>query len=269
MSNKVGILILHGIGNQERDYSINLQQEIESAVKLNSDSSNKEVIFQEVLYSQEFDYVDNREADLLNSSYKWQYLTRFMRWVLIYVLGDASSYKDKTAYCNVHQIVFNEINLLKAKLESDSPIIVVAHSLGVRVISDYIYDEQHRINDPALAKLANLHNQTKVVDNLRAIVSFGCNIPLFETGQTKTVSIKRPNDKFEWLNFFSPFDPLGYKMANYYMEEFGNPGNTPKFITDTRVILLGLVNFWSFWNLFSHNGYWECKKISIAISKII
>lgn len=266
MSNKVGVLILHGIGNQAKDkerepegYSIKLQQGVEEIF-------NGSVKVQEILYSQEFDYVDTRKKKLLSSSYKWQWITRFMRWILIYVLGDANSYKDKTTYFNVHKILFDGIEELKKGLDQDALIIIVAHSLGVRVVSDYIYDEQHGITAPDLAELAKLHDKVKIANNLRAIVSFGCNIPLFETGQKKTVSIKRPNDKFEWLNFFSPFDPLGYEMANYYDEEFGNSSNKPTFIKDEKVFSGGLLKSWNF---FSHTAYWECKEISSAISQII
>lgn len=252
MNNKTGILILHGIGEQKKDYSMKLQQGIEEKLY----NSNTAIVFQEVLYTDIFDEVRKRSEKLLDSSYKWQLLTRYIRHLFIYFLGDAASYKDKKGYVAVHQHLSDEIEALKQKLDANSPIIIVAHSLGAIIISDYVYDEQQGIGI----------QKTALANDLQAFVTFGCNIPLFETGHKKTVSIKQPNNAFKWLNFFSPFDPLGYRMEGYYDEEQINTNIPPKFITDIEVFPGGLL---ASWNFFSHISYWQCKEIHTAIAELV
>ncbi|MFZ2726412.1 MAG: hypothetical protein WAX77_09195 [Methylococcaceae bacterium] len=255
---KVGILILHGIGNQEKDYSMELQVNIENVI-------NGVCAVQEVVYADVFGRPDDennnnskREKKSLESSYSWQRITRCIRKQFIYILGDATSYKDKVGYINVHKRLSKAIAILKGKLDDDAPIIVVAHSLGVMVISDYIYDEQKGINRTTL-------HQNKIADNLKAIVSFGCNIPLFETGHEETVSIKKPNLKFRWLNFYSPFDVLGYKMSNYYDREYYNK-KPPDFIEDREICSGGIL---CSWNIFSHISYWRDEEIASTIAELI
>lgn len=247
MSKKVGILILHGIGQQETGYSMKLQQ------NLINDFSGSEL--KEVLYSDLFP----PDLKLLDSSHSWQLATRTIRRLFITFLSDATSYKDRDGYKLAQLRLSDEIAKLKQNLDEDSPIIVVAHSMGAMLISDYVYDEQ---KPPVEQKD---WNKTKIVQNLRAIVTFGCNIPLFETGHKKTVSIQRPSEKFEWLNFFSPFDPLGYKMETYYQEEL-NEVHKPSFIKDKEIYPGGL---FTSWNFFSHASYWTSTEISSAIRRII
>ncbi len=255
MKNKVGILILHGIGLQKKDYSIKLQQGVEE--KLNGSAT--QVVFREVLYADLFDdYARKRSQYLIDCSFKWQFILRSLRRLLIYVFGDALSYKDKDGYIEVHKYLSDEIAALKQQLDPDSPIIVVTHSLGAMLISDYVYDEQKGINQTGFKK-------TEIGSCLRAFISFGCNIPAFEMGHKKTISITKPGSQFVWQNFFSPFDALGYRIAEYYEEEYQHFNKPPEFISDYRIFPGGLLTFW---NIFSHLGYWSNNKIHAAIAEV-
>ncbi len=255
MSNKVGVLILHGIGMQKKDYSIKLQQGIEEKLS----SSGKQVVFREVLYAPIFDdYARKRCQYLVDTSFKWQFLLRGLRRLLIYVFADALSYKDKDGYNAVHKYLSDEIAALKKQLDPDSPVIVAAHSMGAMLISDYVYDEQKGINHTGVKK-------TEIEKSLRAFITFGCNIPVFEMGHKKTICIEKPNTRFKWLNFFSPFDALGYRIGGYYEEEYKHFGKLPTFITDYRIFPGGLLTFW---NIFSHLGYWGNEKIHSAIAQV-
>lgn len=252
MSNKVGILILHGIGKQKTNYSSELQKGILNSI----DDTNKQVIFHEVLYSQLFDdYARKRSQYLMDSSHPLQLVERFIRYMLIYFFSDATSYKDKNGYNATHEYLSSELAVFKQKLDADSPIIVATHSMGAMVISDYVYDEQK-----------GMTGKTAIAKNLRAFITFACNIPLFEMGHSKTVSIEKPTDEFIWQNFFSPFDVLGYKVDDYYDEEYNHAGNRPQFIKDFKIFPGGLLKSW---NVLSHTSYWECKDIHDAIGRII
>lgn len=244
MTNKVGILILHGVGTQKTDYSREFKQKISEG--LNENASR--VDYQEVLYSDIFDENSRQRSDyLINTSSKFQVVTRFIRWLLIYVLSDAVSYRSK--YKEVHQRISENIKALQNRLPAGSPVIIVAHSMGLMAISDYLYDQQED-------KYPEL--MLEAFDDLSALISFGCNIPLFEMGHDAPKCIKRPasdiNNRFFWKNFYSPFDVLGYRIADYYLIR-----QEPGFdITDDKVYSGG---FFTTWNIGSHTGYWKHKKI--------
>ena len=244
MSKKLGFLILHGVGVQEEGYSNGLQKDIKNVLGDRAD----EVEFQEVIYSDIFDdNADNRSGYLFDTSFKFQIITRIIRWLLTYVLSDAVSYRAK--YKEVHQKISVNIEQLQKKMELESPVIIIAHSMGVMAMSDYLYDQQENIYpDIPLTKL----------NDLRGFITFGCNIPLFEMGHDNPKSIKRPssdiNKNFFWKNFYSPFDVLGYRIARYYTLR-----PEPSFdITDSRVYS---GNILTWWNILSHTGYWNKKKI--------
>jgi hypothetical protein len=255
MKKKAGVLVIHGMGNQAPGYS----DELIWGLKQKLGDASDAIVYKEIFYADIFDEIaQSREAYLLNSSPGWHFLLRFIKKFFIYFLSDNTSYKDSEGYSAVQNRLSENITALNGELEPGAPVIVAAHSLGVRVVSDYIYDSQ---------KPNPLWNSNEFVafDNIRALVSFGCNIPLFEMGHKRTESIRQPNEAFAWLNFYSPFDALGYKLDGYYDEEIGY-AKKPAFITDFACTSGGLLTWW---NVFCHNAYWNEDKIHQALYDLI
>ncbi len=252
MDKKVGILILHGVGVQDKGYSIPMQKGIQTVLsEIGADA--EQIKFKEVVYSDIFDVNQKERSEyMVNTSSKFQLITRGIRKLLVFVFSDAVSYR--ACYKKVHKRLSENIKGLQKELEEGAPVIVVAHSMGVIAISDYIYDQQENIH----SKL-NLEKIT----NLKALISFGCNIPLFEMGYEETVCIKRPrtdedDNDFFWTNFYSPFDVLGYRVKEYYTKR-----PSPDFpIKDVKVFPGGVLKAW---NLLSHTAYWT----HVGIHKLI
>ena len=256
MGKKVGVLILHGVGVQKAGYSDHLQNGIKAKLKT-LQVNLTDIEFNEVRYSDVFDHNQKERSNYLkNTSSAWQQITRGIRKLLIFVLSDAVSYRAQ--YKKVHQRISNHIHALKDQLEPHAPIVIAAHSMGAMAISDYLYDEQeNKFPELNLAKISNL----------KALISFGCNIPLFEMGHDETVCIKRPeSDKvaqqFFWTNFYSPFDVLGYRISKYYKRR-----PQPAFdIEDIKIFPGGLFRFW---NIGSHTSYWWHDDIHSLLGKTI
>ena len=130
--------------------------------------------------------------------------------------------------------------------------------MGVMAISDYIYDLQEN-------KYLNL-NLTNI-GNLKSLITFGCNIPLFEMGHKETVCIKRPDSdskekEFYWLNYYSPFDVFGYKVKKYYTIR-----PSPDFSIEDKLVYAG--GILTKWNILSHLGYWSNGEIHQAVKNSI
>jgi len=254
MDKKVGVLILHGVGIQKAGYSASLQagvNELLERVGLAQD----QIAYQEVLYSDIFgEQQKERSEYLINTSGRFQFISRMIRKLLIFVLSDAVSYRAR--YKRVHKRISENIITLQSQLRDSAPVIIVAHSMGIIAISDYIYD---------LQKKKHSEENYSEINNLKAMITFGCNIPLFEMGHLTPISIKRPDSdadkkEFFWKNFYSPFDVLGYRISRYY-------SNEPEFpINDEKVYAGGI---FSMWNLMSHGAYWDDNTVNEFISKAV
>jgi len=254
MAEEIGVLILHGVGIQKKGYSKSLEAGVNKLLE-NNGYKKEQIKYQEILYADIFDdQSEKRGKYLINTSAWWQVVTRSIRRLLIYVLSDAVSYRAR--YKRVHNRISENISELQNKMPNSTPVIVVAHSMGAIAISDYIYDLQN----PKRGDIPLIE-----IKNLKSIITFGCNIPLFEMGHEKTVSISRPesdaNEKdFFWTNFYSPFDVLGYRIERYYTEKPDFP------IKDIKVFAGGV---FTKWNLISHIGYWTHNEVHKVISKAI
>lgn len=254
MNKIIGVLILHGVGIQKAGYSTSLQNGVNESLET-AGYNQEQVAYREVLYSNIFDEQQKeRSKYLINTSGKFQFITRAIRKLLIFVLSDAVSYRAQ--YKRVHARISENIITLQSALPESAPVIIVAHSMGVIAISDYIYD---------LQKKKYSEEKFSEINNLKSMITFGCNIPLFEMGHENPVSIKRPESdadkkEFFWLNFYSPFDVLGYRISKYYSTQ-------PEFpINDEKVYAGG---FFSKWNLLSHAAYWKNGKVNKFISDTI
>lgn len=257
MSNcKVGILILHGIGIQKEGYSKELQDHVKGLLKEKGHDPD-EVALQEVLYSDVFGVQQEERCKyLIRTSHPYQLVSRLIRWVLIHILSDAISYRSH--YKKVHQIISDDIERLQDKLQESAPVVVVAHSMGITAISDYIYDQENDLY-PGL--------DLKEFKNLKSFITFGCNIPLFEMGHIETTCIKRPStdvhdEDFSWHNFYSPFDVLGYRVENYYTTR-----PEPDFTIHDKQVYAG--GIFTKWNLFCHTRYWTNENVNRRIYESI
>ncbi len=255
MGKKVGVLILHGVGVQDEGYSIPMQEGIKTVLN-NFEVDAEQVEFKEVVYSDIFDInQEERSAYMVNTSSKFQLITRGIRRLMVFIFSDAVSYR--ACYKKVHKRLSDNIKDLQKKLVKGAPVIVAAHSMGVIAISDYIYDQQEK---------KHIKLKLEKISNLKALITFGCNIPLFEMGYEDTVCIKRPEtDKagnFFWTNFYSPFDVLGYRVEEYYTKR-----PLPDFpIKDVKVFPGCLCKFW---NILSHTTYWRHEGIQEFIGETI
>ena len=251
---KIGVLILHGMGRQKAGYADGLIDDLKRRLGA-TNIDPEEVKFEAVLYAPVFEDIQRRRAPKMQrASHRWQIFSRLARKLLIFIFSDATSYRG--TYVKVHKEVSMALGQLQNQIEDGAPIIVAAHSMGAIVISDYIYDRQQGIHQDS---------GFTGFKNLRALVTFGCNIPFFEMGHVETVPIDNPAagkgpPDFVWTNLYSPFDILGYPIDDYY-------DKAPDFVIhDIRFYAGGVLTFW---NWFSHNAYWKAGRVHKEIVDVI
>ncbi|MDH4566632.1 hypothetical protein E8E95_08065 [Pseudomonas sp. BN414] len=218
---KLAVAIIHGIGNQQDARNVEGQhtfaQGLIAGLRKRLGVEAEDVAFQSLYWAS---VLDKRELAYLEKLEQEPVRWRWMRRMVTLFLGDASGYrKVSQAYDNtyeqVHQCVRNGLNALRAKVGPNTPLVVLAHSLGGHIISNYIWDQQKLNATPSCPRDPFLAMET-----LACLVTFGCNIPLFTFAYDPVQPIRFPGHCLDerltraarWLNVYAPADLLGYPL---------------------------------------------------------
>ncbi|MFQ5488293.1 MAG: hypothetical protein ACE5ET_07630, partial [Gammaproteobacteria bacterium] len=190
-----------------------------------------------------------------------------MRKFMLTAFGDASAYQkvesaENTTYQEIHARVGKVIkNLYEADLDgSPKPLIVMAHSLGGHIMSNYIWDMQHA-GDTQLSTFERMQY-------LSGMITFGCNIPFFTFAYKKVVPIEFPprrlsadlKRKAKWLNFYDPDDVLGYPLK---------PISPEYRRVVTKDISINVGGILSSWNPMAHSKYWTDNDFTKPVARYI
>jgi hypothetical protein len=216
MNKQIGILTTHGMGREKpRDYEKVVDAFKQRLFDQLNDDVKQDLHFQPIYYQdqmqiqQELVWGKVRQGPLAGFGL-WHWLRQFM----LYYFSDAATYQYKpdvegNVYLKVHQAINTAIDNLYNQLgNQDSPVVLVAHSLGCHIISNHIWDAQNGRgiwqNQPPTG--------FQQLDTLRYLFTTGCNIPLFVAGLEDIFAIGKPNNDFQWINYYDKDDPLGWPL---------------------------------------------------------
>lgn len=263
MPTPIGILVVHGIGVQRPDFADDFIAEMTD--RLQGLGIMPGTVRWEAAYWA--DLLDGHERDL------WSRLSRdndldwmTVRQFFINVFADAIAYQRKPdssddTYIDIHARIHEHLAKLRVSLgNQDSPLIVIAHSLGSVIMSNYIWDEQR------YQRLG--HNAFERMETLSAFVTFGSNIPLFTLALPQVVSIAFPpaqlpadlRAKARWLNFFDADDVLGYPLKPL------SQSYNQAVSADLEINVGGL---FTSWNPLSHEDYWTDNDFTRPVAQLI
>jgi hypothetical protein len=256
MTKKIGLIAVHGMGETAPDFS----DELEKILRQNLGSEIWKNIHLEPVYYQGI--LQNNERRVWNDmqfmppkKLRWTDLRKFM----LYGFADASSLEHKDAadnsvYKQTQKIIVDSLRRTKNQLESqDSPLIVIAQSLGGQVISNYIWDAQ---NDLGVWKAGtqdyiNPSDEEKdflSLKTMRFLLTTGCNIPLFVAGFDKILPFDKSklHSQFQWRNYYDRDDVLGWPLQPL-SDEYNH------LVEDIEI---DSGDFFSSMTPFSHTHYW-------------
>jgi alpha-beta hydrolase superfamily lysophospholipase len=253
MTSEIGVLVVHGIGVQRREtFAVDFTAAMDD--RLERLGVARGAVAWEAGYWA--DILDPREEGLLarlaaGGDLDYVRLRRFF----LGFFADAIAYRreptqDADVYDAIHDRVLGALRRLRARLGGrDRPLVVLAHSLGSVIASNYVWDEQRR-NEKARGVDAFERMET-----LAGFVTFGSPIPLFTLALRNVVSIAFPPPTLaaplaaaaRWLNFYDPDDVLGWPLKPL------SP-TYERAVTEDRAINVGGVL--TSWNPLAHDGYW-------------
>lgn len=260
--------MIHGIGSQgeerpPRSDALVFSEELRARIasEVGPTLFDTAVAWREIFWS---DVLQERQNRYLRSI-KRRTRHGAMRSFLLCNFADASAYRltgdrNDTTYTDIHARVEETIRDLEGDVEEGAPLVVLAHSLGGHIMSNYIYDLQKAEAYGAEAVLAPTPFQQ--LKTMAGFVTFGCNIPLFTFAyrRDKIYPIRYPGTDIPeegrispwWLNFYDKDDILGYSL------KYISP-NYQKLVADKalREIAINAGGLLAFWNPLSHNGYWR------------
>ncbi len=251
---KLGVLVIHGIGQPTRDYADACISELTERLGKAGVSAGR-VVFEPVYWA---DILSDKEDRMYRDLCRAYSLRDFLglRKFEINALADAVAYRyvpddPQSVYRRIHERVRDSFDALKEKLEDENPpIVVMAHSLGGHIISSYMWDAQKsQIYTGALREWTDFERG----ETLCGIVTFGCNIPLFTLALDKVESIRFPGRnipdelkrKARWFNYYSPRDILAFPLAPL--------GGGYDRVVDAPIKVGSILGFW---NPLCHTQYW-------------
>ncbi len=261
---KVAVLVIHGMGSQDINFAEGMIEEINNRIS-NLSKNPDEIAWKPIFWA---DLLEPRQKKYLRNAKRNHDLDYIgLREFVLTALGDATAYQkvestENNIYDKMHRRVQERINeLYKVDLQNqECPLIIMAHSLGGYIMSNYIWDIQESPNS-SLSAFENM-------ELLAGMITFGCNIPLFTFAYNDVVPIQFPGkalsdeikSKAKWENYYDPDDILAYPLKAI------NPAYK-KIVK--RDIPINVGGFLSSWNPASHAGYWTDNNFTKPASKFI
>jgi len=252
---KLLVVIIHGIGSQSTDFAEECISKLKKELS-KKDKDPTQIEFLPIYWANITELSQLRYFSKASSEGELDY--RGLRKFVLTALGDASAYRktDGTndTYNKIHDLIDEELKNVVSNegnsITGETPVIVLAHSLGGHIMSNHIWDRQREPN-PASTPLENM-------ETLSGLITFGCNIPLFTFAYNNIRPITFPplslpeelSEKAEWLNYYDPDDVLGYPLK---------PINDAYRSVVSEDIAISVGGILTAWNPASHTAYWTDK----------
>lgn len=271
MDKRLAVFIVHGIGDQEKGFSDDMQENLRSNFKRalrhmgqgERQGQDDAVIFREGLWADITqsgeDTLKKRMFNDPDTNVDWIKARKFF----VDYLGDAISYfKGKVAD------VYSQYNAIQDRIDSqvqnlsndtnpdqNTLLTVVSHSLGTVCLSDYFYDKRETLEPKYQLIFSNFFTLGSPIA-LYANRFYNHQSQSNPFSNFKPQKVKDPNGV--WVNLFDEDDIVGYPIrpVNSYCK---------KVVTADLNVSVG--SFVLGGTPASHTGYWKDKEVGKIIAE--
>jgi hypothetical protein len=298
----VAVAIVHGIGNQVARFADHFVRRIEKNLpeRLVKD---RQVHFETVFWAptMDKDEIKLEERVRQGGRMRWMHRPPLRRFMIDFV-ADGIAYqlapgKPYSPYAEIHGIFADTLHRLAIEAGPEAPLVVVAHSLGSVIASNFMWDlqkiqwleqkrEQEGESTEGVTKgqSAAIRKTDQVVvsdtpiergETLAHFYTLGSPIALWSLAYTRPRfgdPIKVPALKFRehypeadfpaleptWLNFYDPDDVIAFPLKSL---------NDAYAKAVTRDMCVNVGNMAQSWNPLSHLGYWRAKSVVKPIAE--
>lgn len=216
MSKHIFVLVIPGSGTKKPGFSKGFQKELKKQIKKTSLKGNYSVLecrpFNET-------GIDQNQNELYKRMDKHNRLGGLLslRKTVLHFVGDAVLFDHKlndpnSAYRRIHHCLKERVETINAAMKAydESHLVVVASSMGIYVLTSYIWDADHSLGIFAETPATSENN----FRNLSHLASIGCNIPLYVSAlkEKDIIAIDKRNESFTWDNYYDKDDVLGWPL---------------------------------------------------------
>ncbi|MEE9269923.1 MAG: hypothetical protein V3V49_06645 [Candidatus Krumholzibacteria bacterium] len=279
MAYKLGVLVVHGMGSQKPDFAEPMKRGLEKCIAARGvDPAG--IYWEPVFWAKLLGDKQQKLWRRLSRNRRFRY--RKIREFVVAAMGDAVAYQQsptrpRSVYTDIHNLVLAHLRKMRRRLgNADLPLVILAHSLGSVIVSDYIWDRQKKYKPRLYGRTA-----LERMETLALLITFGSTLPLFSMAYYPVVSIAFPPPgvrRFfppgttaaeirrvaKWLNYYDRDDVMGYPLKPT------SPSYNKNVTRDRQVNVGGI---FSSWNPLSHTAYWTdkdfCKPVGKAITDVM
>lgn len=277
----LAIVSIHGMGETKPDYANKLFQQLKDTLG----TGENQTYFGSVFYQDLLQYNEERVWQATGFRLRWSKVRRFM----LFGFADAAALEHRkeqehSLYHYAQLKIARTLYLAKQQLQPNGELVMLAHSLGGHVLSCYLWDAQQakagtkpsagiwrdiRRYQAGISGDAPLSDEDIAFlrgDRLDALVTTGCNIPIFVAAHAieQIIPFTKPNNTFVWHNYYDKDDVLGWPLADL-SEQYAN------LVNDIEINAAGGIWGWftASWNPLSHNQYWQDKTVLTQLAQLI
>lgn len=273
MSKKLAVIFIHGMGETKRGYSNELVEQL----SLMLPDSWEDIHFGEIYYQDIFQDNQSRLLDKYkrNDDIDWIKLRKFV----LFGFSDAAGFERNSSYPNspyelVQNRILDQIDAAYDEVGENGKVVLIAHSLGCHIISNYIWDVQSVEAKQGAWMYGGFEDSPpgsgldkfRRLKTLKYLYFSGCNIPIFIAGlsqsKIKSITASRKGYSYKWKNFYDPDDALGWPLKSLNNRNGDNSYKTQ--VTEDNAINVG--SLITMWNPLSHKAYWNDHEFLASLS---
>lgn len=265
-ADKIGVIVIHGVGNLSYtrpadSATLTFSEHLARRVRRKLGERAIDVAWREVFWS---DILQGRQRAFFEDI-RDKTSADAPRAFLMSALSSAAAYRrtsDRSApiYEYIHSRIEMTIRDMEHDIGPDGAVLILAHSLGALVMSNYIFDMQRFA---ARAGQGRFGSPLQNMQTVAGLMTFGCTIPIFLLANPpdEIVPIEYPGQALPedrqirtwWQNFYDKQDIMAYPMgpaAPCYATMVAE-----RELRDVPIHLGGPVS--DKWDPLSHGSYWD------------
>jgi len=279
MSQKIALLLVHGIGKQDENYAHHIAYDLkkqfsEYLKKVDIKNPAAELVIEPVYWAPVLQKAEDKLWNNLKKGGAMNFTN--LRRLMIDFAGDSMAYQkdgnDRKIYDEIHCVIAKSIDKLGQHAGEKAPMCIMAHGIGSVMMSNYIWDLQH---DSEEKKLISERGRTfmddtplEKGDTLCKIFTLGSPLALWSLRHEnfgkpfdfppKGLAEHYPEIETEWINYYDKDDIMGYPLKTLSKDY-------KKVVTCDIEINVG--NILSSWNPASHMGYWNDNDVIMPVAR--
>jgi hypothetical protein len=263
---KIAVAIVHGVGDTAPDFAEEMIAELSARFAASTSvPAAGALVFRAVYWGPTLQEPENALWHQLKKGGELDFTS--LRRFMVSFAADALAYQplpdERSIYDEVHAEYATKLKELAAEAGEDAPLVVISHSLGTVISSNYLYDLANPRKDlhgpETLAAQGDEPSALERGETLAYFVTMGSPLALWSLRfkdfgrpiQVPPAKLKKHHPDLvplaAWDNFFDPDDVIGYPLKCL---------NDAYAKTVTRDFPVNVGSILTSWTPMSHVEYW-------------